>query len=223
MKLIIFGATGGTGRELVSQALEQGHSVTAFARKPEKLSRQHENLQVIKGDILDLPALEHAIQGQDAVLCALGAPAMNKQKIRSTGTQNIIRAMEKTQVTRLICQSGYGSGETYERLPLHYKYIIFPLMLRHVFIDHELQESAIKQSQLDWTITRPGSLSNGSFTGEYWHGVGPVDKAITLKISRADAADFMLKQLNDNHYLRQAPGVSYPANKNEQVVECKSY
>ncbi len=222
MKLIIFGATGGTGRQLVSQALEQGHSVTAFARNPEKLNLQHENLQIIEGDVLELPALERAIQGQNAVLCALGAPAMNKRKIRSTGTQNIIQAMEKTQVTRLICQSGYGCGETYERLPFHYKYIIFPLFLRHVFIDHELQERAIKKSQLDWTITRPGSLSNGHYTGEYWHGLASTDTAITLTISRADAADFMLKQLTDTSYLRKTPGISYPVKKIDQVVECKS-
>ncbi|VAX00604.1 Flavin reductase [hydrothermal vent metagenome] len=218
MKLIIFGATGGTGRELVSQALAQGHNVTAFVRNLEKLQQTHELLQVIKGDVLDRTAVERAISGHDAVLCALGAPAMNKRKIRSTGTEIIITAMQKTGVKRLICQSGYGCGETYALLPFNYKYIIFPLFLRHVFIDHELQERAIKQSQLDWTITRPAALSNDRYTGEYWHGLAPTDTAITIKISRADAADFMLKQLSDNYYLGKTPGLSYRAKNSERML-----
>ena len=92
MKLIVFGSTGSTGRQVVTQALQQGHDVTAFARSPEKLDLKHEKLQVIKGDVLDLDAVERAIQGQDAVLCTLGAPPTDKSNLRARGTKNIIHA-----------------------------------------------------------------------------------------------------------------------------------
>jgi len=108
LKLIIFGSTGGTGRQVVTQALEQGHDVTAFARSPERLDQKHLKLLVIKGNVLDFASLERAIQGQDVVLCTLGLPPMDKSNLRANGTKNIIRAMEKTGVKRFICQSSDG-------------------------------------------------------------------------------------------------------------------
>jgi putative NADH-flavin reductase len=209
MKLIIFGASGGTGRQLLAQALEQGHSVTAFVRNPEKLNQKHKNLQIIKGDVLDLSAVEHAISGQDAVFCALGSPPLNKKLLRTNGTKNIIQAMENTSIKRLICQSGLGCGDSHDLLPFHYKYIIFPLMLRYVYADHELQEKHITASQLDWTIIRPAALTDGKHTDKYWHGFTDNDKSLTVKISRADVADFMLKQLSNNNYLYKTPCISY--------------
>lgn len=209
MKLIIFGSTGGTGRQLVAQALEQGHAVTAFSRSPEKPGQKHEKLQLVKGDVLDFSSVESALQGQDAVLCSLGSPAMNNKKIRANGTKNIIHAMEKTAIRRFICQSGLGCGDSHNLLPFHYKYFIFPLMLRYVYADHELQEKHIKQSQLDWTIVRPAALTDGKRTGTYRHGFTAPDKSLTIKISRADVADFMLKQLAEDTYLHATPGVSY--------------
>ena len=112
MKLVIFGSTGGTGLQVVAQALEQGHDVTAFVRSPEKLTQKHEKLQVVKGDVLDLASVERAIQGQDAVLCTLGLPAKDKSNLRAKGTKNIIRAMEKTGVKRFSGQSSDGVGES---------------------------------------------------------------------------------------------------------------
>ena len=209
MKLIIFGSTGGTGRQVVDQALEQGHTVTAFARNPEKLDRKHEKLQIAKGDVMDFALVERAIQGQDAVLCTLGLPPMNKKTLRATGTKNIIRAMEKTGVKRFVCQSALGVGDSRDILPFHYKYPIVPLMLRRVFADHEIQENYIKKNPLDWIIVRPGTLTDGERTGAYLHGVTSDWKAVTAKISRADTADFMLKQLEDNNYLHKTPWVSY--------------
>ena len=104
MKLTIFGSTGGTGRQLVTQALEQGHTVTAFVRSPEKLDQKHEKLQTAKGDVMDIALVERAVQGQDAVLCTLSMPTMSKNKLRANGMKNIIQAMKKTGVKRIVCQ-----------------------------------------------------------------------------------------------------------------------
>ncbi len=184
MKLIIFGSTGGTGRQVVTQALEQGHDVTAFARSPERLDQKHEKLQVIKGNVLDFASLERAIQGQDVVLCTLGLPPMDKSNLRANGTKNIIRAMEKTGVKRFICQSSGGVGDSSDTLPFLMKYLIVPFMLRRAFGDHEIQENYIKESQLDWIIVRPAALTDGEHTGSYQQGFTADDKTVKNKISR---------------------------------------
>jgi putative NADH-flavin reductase len=209
MKLVIFGATGGTGRELVKQALEQGHSVTAYARTPAKLDDiEHANLQVIQGDVLDPEVVERAVAGQDAVLSAIGAGA-ERTTIREDGTRNIIAAMEKTGVQRLICQSSLGVGDSRANLSFFTKYIIVLVFLRHPFGDHERQEAVVKKSSLNWTIVRPPHLRDGPRTGTYRHGFATTDRKIEGYISRADVADFMLRQLTDDTYHHQAPGVSY--------------
>ena len=107
MKLAIFGSTGSTGRQVVAQALEQGHDVTAFARSPEKLDQtHHEKLLVVKGNVLNLASVERAVQGQSAVVCTLGMPAMmDKTMVRANGTKNIIRAMEKNRYCRLYAKA----------------------------------------------------------------------------------------------------------------------
>jgi putative NADH-flavin reductase len=209
MKLTIFGSTGGTGHQVVTQALEQGHTVTAFVRSPEKLDQKHEKLQIAKGDVMDLDLVERVVQGQDAVLCTLGLPAMSKNKLRANGTKNIIRAMEKTGVKRFVCQSALGVGDSRDVLPFHYKHLIVPLMLGRVYADHEIQESYVKESRLDWIIVRPGILSDGDLTGSYKHGFAVGDKTVTLKISRADVADFMLRQLTEDTYRHKTPCISY--------------
>lgn len=210
MRSIIFGSTGGTGRQIVTQALEQGHDVTAFARRPEKLNIAHENLQMFQGNVLDYPSVEQALVGQEVVLCALGLPAiMDKSQLRANGTKNIILAMENTGVRRFICQSSNGVGDTSKTLPFFMKYIIVPFMLRRVFADHEVQEQLIKESQLDWIIVRPTALTDGEKTGVYQQGLTLDNRTAKFKISRADVADFMLKQLIDNHYLHNTPSISY--------------
>lgn len=209
MKLVVFGSTGSTGRQVVAQALEQGHDVTAFARSPERLDQEHERLQVVQGDVLDFPSVERAIQGQDAVICTLGMPPMDKSGLRAKGTKNIVRAMEGTGVKRLICQSSVGVGDSSDTLPALMKYVIVPLMLRRAFADHEIQESCIKETQLDWVIARPAALTDGERTGSYQHGYAAEGRTVTNRISRADTADFMLKQLADNCYLLRTPSISY--------------
>ncbi|NEQ47423.1 MAG: SDR family oxidoreductase [Leptolyngbya sp. SIOISBB] len=209
MKLVIFGATGTVGRQVVQQALEQGHTVTAFARNLTKLDIQHPQLSVAQGDVMDASAVEQAIRGQDAVVCVLGAGKKLKSTIRSEGTQQIIQAMEKVGLRRLICLSTLGTGDSWSNLDFYWKYIMFGFILRQVFADHERQEALVRNSNLDWTIVRPGALTDGPLTGQYRYSFPSTDRTITLQISRADVADFILKQLSDQSSLYQAPCLSY--------------
>ena len=209
MQLVIFGATGTVGRQVVQQALAQGHTVTAFARSLTKLDIQHPQLNLTPGDVLDASAVESAIQGQDAVVCVLGAGKNLKSTIRSEGTRQIIQAMKKVGLRRLICLSTLGAGESWSNLDFYWKYVMFGFILRQVFADHERQEALVRNSNLDWTLVRPGALTDGPLTGEYRHSFPSRDRSISLQISRADVADFILKQLADQSSLQRATSLSY--------------
>jgi len=209
VRLVVFGSTGGTGRQLLEQALDQGHAVTAHVRSPEKLgSLEHANLSVSRGDVLDAEGVERVVAGQDAVLCAIGAGA-ERTTLREDGTCNIVAAMERTRVTRLLCLSSLGVGDSRANLPFFTRYVMVGIFLRHAFADHERQEAVVRKSSLAWTIVRPPHLKDGPRTGEYLFGFPPKDRNIQAKISRADVADFMLKQLTDDAFIRHSPGVSY--------------
>ena len=209
MKLVIFGSTAGTGRKLLEQALEDGHEVSAFARAPEKIDDlEYPNLRVIQGDVLDSAAVGAAVAGQEAVLCTIGAGA-GRTTLREDATRNIVEAMDAAGVQRLICQSSLGVGDSRANLGFFTKHVVVGLFLRHAFADHERQEAVIKQSRLKWTIVRPPHLLDRPRTGVYRHGFSPADRGIKGQISRADVADFMLKQLTDDSYVHRTPGVSY--------------
>ena len=207
MKLIIFGATGTLGRHLVEQALSQGHQVTAFARKPEALAVAHRNLSGYAGDVLDSHAVVDAIAGHDVALIALGSG--RKGTVRAAGTGNVIEAMKRSGVNRLICLSTLGAGDSRALLNFFWKRIMFGLLLRDAYADHQAQEALVRRSELEWTIVRPGAFADGPATGVYRHGFPVTEKHLKLKISRADVAGFMLGQLTDRGYLRQSPGLSY--------------
>lgn len=207
MKVLIFGATGSVGRHIVEQGLARGHAVTAFVRDPAGLDVEHEGLTVVRRDVLDTASVEGAVRGQEAVLCSIGAG--RKGGVRSEGTRNIVRAMEKAGVRRLVCQTTLGVGESAGNLNFFWKRVMFGFLLRDAFADHERQEAYVGQSGLDWTIVRPGAFTDGGRTGAYRHGFPSTDREISLKISRADVADFMLKQLADDTYLHKTPGISY--------------
>jgi putative NADH-flavin reductase len=209
MRVVIFGSTGGTGLQLVEQALERGHLVTAFVRNPAKLAIAHKNLTIAKGDVLDYAAVEAAVRGQDAVLSALGARTLGKTTMLSEGTKHILAAMEKLGVRRFVSESSLGVGDSYGQLGFLFTYVALPLLLRRAFADKEVQERAIRSSGVDWVIVRPAMLTNGPRTGKYRTGFTVTDRSIKGKISRADVADFMLKQMSDDTYLRKTPGVSY--------------
>ena len=209
MKLLIIGATGGSGRELMKQALEQGHDVTVMARTPEKVGLSHSKLRVVKGDVTDAKSVEDPVASQDAVLCALGTKVIRKNTIQSDGTRNIIAAMQKHGVRRLVLESSLDVGDSRGQLGFFFAHVIRPTLLRNIFADKEVQEKMVKESPLEWIIVRPAMLTNGPRTGKYRAGFSADDHSITRKISRPDVADFMLKQVTDNTYLRKTPGLSY--------------
>jgi len=207
MNIIIFGATGTIGRHLIEQALVQGHYVTAFAREPSTLKSKHKNLSVVAGDVLDPDAVSSAIKGHDGVLIALGAG--RKGDVRAVGTKHIIEAMEDQGVRRLVCQTTLGAGDSHSHLNFFWKHIMFGLLLKDAMADHEEQEALIRQSNLEWVGLRPAAFTDGPVTGDYKLGFPQSAKGLALKVSRADVANVMLKQMTDDTYLHQFPGLSY--------------
>jgi len=134
MDILIIGGTGKTGRQLISQGLEEGHCIAAMVRKPDKLKLDHPNLKVLKGNVLKLEDVENAVQGQDAVLSALGHKRFFiKTDILSKGTTNIISAMKKKDVDRLICITSLGINESKFRLGLYYTLFVIPIILFFLF------------------------------------------------------------------------------------------
>jgi len=211
VKILVFGASGGTGRELVTQPLDHGHRVTAFVRDPAKIDDvRHANLLVVSGDVLNPSDVGNAVNGQEAVLITIGA-GPKRTTIREEGTRTIVTAMQDAGVKRLVCMSSLGVGDSRKNLPFFTKYVVVGIFLRHAFADHERQEVVVKASNLDWTLVRPPHLKEGPQTGTYQHGFAVTTsyKDIEGWISRGDVADFMLKQLGDDTYVHRTPGVSY--------------
>jgi putative NADH-flavin reductase len=202
MKLAIFGSTGKTGIELVNQALEKEHAVTAFLRDPDRLQIEDKMLTKITGDVFDPTSVAQAIQGQDCVICVLGSGNdLGKTTVRTTGTINIIEGMEMNNVKRLIAMTAMGVGDSWNTLSLVNK-LFFATLLKSSRDDHEAQEAAIKESDLDWTIIRPSGLQDTPKTGVY--DVGENILANTSKISRADVADLILIELEKNELIGKA-------------------
>ncbi|WP_406234055.1 NAD(P)-dependent oxidoreductase [Nocardia sp. NBC_01009] len=206
MKIAVFGATSTVGRQVVEQALAQGHEVTAFTRNAAGVEQRHERLHIIEGDVLDTASVERAVVGQDAVLVSLGAG--RKGVIRAEGTRAVIEAMNRTGVKRLIAQTTLGVGDSRGNLNFLWKYVMFGMLLRQAYADHVQQEAYVRASDLDWTIVRPSAFTDGPRTGSYRRGFPADETGLALKIARADIADFMLEQLTDTSYLQQAPGIS---------------
>lgn len=210
MRILIVGSTGGTGRQLVRQALERGHQVTAFARRPEKLEIQHQNLRVVRGDVLDAASVGSAVAGQDAVVSALGHKRwLGPTRILSQGTANLLDAMAAHGVKRFVCETSLGVGDSFGRLGLYYTLFVIPVILPFYFWDKGRQEAIIRASAADWTIVRPGALNNGEPKGVRRSGPRVGSFLWTVRISRADVAAFMLDQLAADTYLRASPGISW--------------
>lgn len=209
MKLFIIGSTGGTGKQLVKQGLEQGHQLTLLVRNPKKIKITHENLNVIKGDVLNLMSLENSLKNHDVVISSLGHKKfIVKTSILSRGTENIISAMEKNQIKRFICITSLGINDSRFKLGLYYTLFVIPFILYFYFQDKSKQEKSIEKSSLDWTIVRPVQLTNGSKKTNYKQGKEIGHFVLTKFVSRASVAHFILQELKENKYLFQKVGLS---------------
>ena len=208
MKVILFGATGNIGRLVVKEFLKGGHKLTAFARNPSKLKIQNNRLSLYAGDALNQNDVFEAVKGHDVVVITLGAGMSRKSIVRSQGTLNIITAMKAQGVRRLICQSTLGAHESWSNLNFWWKYVMFSALLKPVFKDHELQESHVLASGLDWTIIRPSAFSDEPATGHFKKGFSPAERNLSLKISSADVANFLCHQISDVSYVGHAVAIS---------------
>ncbi len=202
MKLMIFGAKGGTGLQLVRQSLSAGHTVTIVAKNPKALSIQHPKLRVVKGNLLDQKSLENALQNQDAVISALGPnkylTKTKYSKLHTIGIDNLLKAMEKKDVKRFIAisLSSLQKGN-------------FFASLKHLFQTPKQDfEKRIKSSGLDWTLIRPTGLTYGPQLGNYQLSV---DNSIPSrgKISRADLAEFIISQLSSDQFFKKTVSLAY--------------
>lgn len=209
MKIIIFGASGATGSQLVSQALGQGHKVTAFVRTPSKVTIENENLEVLQGDVSNYGQVEDAVANQDVVVSALGAssPFIHDARLIA-GIQNIVGGMTKYRIRRFIYQSFLGVKEHRKDLGFMVN-VIMPMVLRKVIADHEAKEDIIIKSDLDWTIVRCAILTNGPLTTQYRSGERVKSSSLIPLISRADVADFMLRQMMERSSFHRKPRIMY--------------
>lgn len=209
MKITVFGSSGRTGHELVSQALERGHEVTAFDRVPPHVAEKHPKLRIMQGDALDRASVEAAIDERDAVLSALGHSRLWKDTSFSDEVRNILAAMDAREVRRLILVSSLGAGESKDQQGLFYNLLLIPVFLRNVLWDKESAEELVRESHLDWTVVRPGVLTDGPRTGTYRLGFATTEVPASPHISRADLAHFMLEELASGRCVKQCPGIFY--------------
>jgi len=209
MNVLIIGASRGIGLELVKLALDNGYLVTALVRDPSKLSIKHDKLRVAKGNILDTDSISRVMKDQDVVCCTIGInPTFRKVTVFSEGVSNVIQEMKKAGVKRLISVTGIGAGDSKGHGGFLYDKIVNPLILGTIYKDKDREESIIKSSDVDWTIVRPGFLTNGELTENY--RVFTDLKGVTAgKISRKDVAHFILEQFNSNQYLKKTPLLTY--------------
>ena len=208
MNLLILGPTGGTGLQLVSQALEQKHTVTALARSPEKLRLKHDRLTAIKGDVLDEALLNKLVPGKDAIVSALGVTKTWKaHDLMTKAVGLLVNLMIIHNVRRLILVSAFGAGESIGQANPIQK-LLFRWLLRSRYDDKTSSEEILKTIDLDWTVIYPVMLTNGPHTRHYRVGEKMDMKGMQI-ISRADVADFALRELNENLFIKKFPIIMY--------------
>lgn len=206
MELALFGATGGTGRELTAQATAANHELRALTRSPAKLP-PNRAVTAVEGNVLDPDAVEATVDGSDAVICLLGRTSNNPADVVSRGTANIVDAMHEQGIGRLVVLTSMGLGSSVRQVPWYVR-LANVTVLHDLMADKARQEELVAGSGLDWTIVRPGGLTDGAYTGEYEHGVN-ID-VTAGPISRADVADFLLDVVQTDAYLRDVPVVTTP-------------
>ena len=204
MNIVVFGATGGTGRAVVEQAVRAGHKVTAVVRRAASLG-ETPGLRVVVLPAWDRAAdLDLAVRDQDAVISALGTAAKGPVSVCTDGVRANMGAMSRTGVRRLVAVSAHGAADSHDRSL--YSRVLWAT-LADKMRDKETMEEAIRASDLDWTIVRPPALKNRRGTGGYRTGTD-LKIRMTSWISRADLADFLLRVATAPAYLREAPRIA---------------
>jgi len=208
VRLLVFGATGATGQQIVIQGLQQGHEVTVFVRNPAKLTLRDDRLRVVVGSVPeDADAISAAVRGQNAVISALGVRnSLKSGNLISRAMRTIVPAMERQAVGRLIFTSAFGVGDTRRDAPLLPR-IMYRVLLTDIFADKAGAEHYLRGSRLDWTLVYPVLLTNCPRTGQYRVGERLSLRGLPM-ISRADVADFILKQVQDPTYVRKGVAIS---------------
>ncbi|MBA2127139.1 epimerase [Hyphomicrobium methylovorum] len=206
--IVVFGASRGIGLETVKTALMAGHEVRAFARSAPKIALTHPKLTKITGDALVPEEVISSLQGADAVIQSLGVSSPSDlifgTTLFSSATRILVDAMRDATVRRLLLVTGAGAGNSRGRINPLYDNLIFPLLLQRVYNDKDIAEDLVMKSGLDWTIARPGGLTNGAATGTYKVLIEPKDWRGGF-ISRADVADFLVKHIDDKSSFQTAP------------------
>ncbi|ATL29792.1 NAD(P)-dependent oxidoreductase [Streptomyces formicae] len=210
MKLTVFGATGGIGKEIVRQALTAGHEVTAVVRDPARLEVTGERLEVFRADVRDAEALRPAVAGRDAVLSGLGARKRADAGIATELTRSVLRAMDAEGVRRLLVVSAAPVGPEPAENPLVDRVVLAVIgrVLKDVYTDLTALEADLAASATDWTSVRPPRLLNKPLTGSYRTVVGGFPRA-GRTIARADVAHAMLAMVDDRATVKQGVGVAY--------------
>lgn len=208
-KILVLGATGGTGRLIVRQAVSRGHDVAALVRSPEK-GRDLKGIRLVFGDARDDNVLREALQGRDTVISALGTPASPFRDVTllSTATRALVRAMNEAHVSRLVAITGMGAGDSVGHGGLLFDRLIFPLLLRHVYADKNRQEAIVRASGLAWTLVRPSVLNDKPGRGEV-RALTDLSGFHGGTISREDVASFVLDEVRDDVWVHRAPLVTW--------------
>ena len=208
-KVLIIGASRGIGLETVRAALRAGHRVRALARSAASMPIQDANLDTVSGDALDRDTIRDALQDVDVVIQTLGvnfAPKLifEGTTLFSDSTRILVDAMKVAGVKRLIAVTGLGAGDSRGHGGFIYDAVVFPLLLKRVYDDKDVQEWIIRSSGLDWTIVRPGLLRNRPATGRYRVLTASKDWQFGA-ISRSDVANFLVEQINDRTLVGTTP------------------
>ncbi|MGH9697727.1 MAG: NAD(P)-dependent oxidoreductase [Bryobacteraceae bacterium] len=208
-KLLVVGASRGIGLETVKAALRAGHSVRALARSAASISIQDAGLETVSGDALDSDTIHKAVRDVNVVVQTLGvdiAPRalFERTTLFSQSTRILVDAMKALDVKRLIAVTGLGAGDSRGHGGFLYDAVAFPLLLKRVYDDKDAQEQIIKSSGLEWTIVRPGLLTNSLATGQYRVLTAPNDWRFG-RVSRADVADFLVRQIDDRALIGATP------------------
>ncbi len=206
MKILVFGASQGTGALCVKAALAKGHPVTAFARTPSKLDLTHPQLTKVTGNFHDVASVRAAVKGHNAVIICVSSTSLKGFKEKpdyfSQGTKFCIDAMKEQGVKRLVVLSAHGVGDSYDAASWFQRTFMIGWLIRYAFRDHEVQEKMIRESGLDFVIARPTRLTNGKAKGKYMRVTEPV--SVPESISRADLANFLLESCQSQEFVGKA-------------------